>query len=159
MPAKVPPVPKGLRTVTPNLTCRDAAKAVAFYEKAFGAKELARFLMPDGKIGHSELELGDSRVFVNDEMPGMAPSPQTLKGTPVGFFVYVADADALYKRAVAAGCKATMPIADMFWGDRCGMVEDPFGHRWTISTHIEDLTPEETRRRGEAFFKKPAAKA
>ena len=137
-------VPDGMHTITPHLVCRDAAAAIAFYQKAFGAAELARLPGPHGKLLHAMLRIGDSPLMLVDEFPDWgALGPQSLKGSPVTIHLYVEDVDAAVERAVAAGAKLTMPVADMFWGDRYGTVEDPFGHRWSLATHIRDLSPEE----------------
>jgi PhnB protein len=143
-PAKVDPVPKGTHTVTPHLICAGAADAIAFYTKAFGAKEMFRLPAANGKLVHATVKIGDSTVMLVDEMPQWgAHGPVALKGTPVTLHLAVEDVDAWVARAVAAGAKLTMPVQDMFWGDRYGVVEDPFGHKWSIATHIKDLTPEE----------------
>lgn len=140
-------LPKGYRTVTPYLICRGAAAALEFYKAAFGATEVSRF-EHEGKIAHAEVRIGDSLVCVADEYPEMEiKSPQTVGGTPVQLLVYVADVDAVVERAVAAGAKITRPVADQFYGDRNGGVEDPFGHSWFIATHKEELSPEEIARR------------
>lgn len=137
-------VPDGMHTITPHLVCRDAAAAIAFYQKAFGAVELARLPGPQGKLLHAMLRIGDSPLMLVDEFPDWgALGPQSLKGSPVTIHLYVEDVDAAVERAVAAGARLTMPVADMFWGDRYGTVEDPFGHRWSIATHIRDLSPKE----------------
>ena len=137
-------VPDGMHTITPHLVCRDAAAAIAFYQEAFGAVELARLPGPQGKLLHAMLRIGDSPLMLVDEFPDWgALGPQSLKGSPVTIHLYVEDVDAAVGRAVAAGARLTMPVADMFWGDRYGTVEDPFGHRWSIATHIRDLGPEE----------------
>lgn len=137
-------VPDGMHTITPHLVCRDAAAAIAFYQKAFGAVELARLPGPQGKLLHAMLRIGDSPLMLVDEFHDWgALGPQSLKGSPVTIHLYVEDVDAAVERAVAAGARLTMPVADMFWGDRYGTVEDPFGHRWSIATHIRDLSPEE----------------
>jgi PhnB protein len=152
----VNPVPEGYRTVTPYLIVSGAAKAIDFYKRAFGAEERVRMPMPDGKIGHAEIQIGDSIVMLADEFPQMgAQSPQTIGGTPVGLCLYVADVDVLFKRAIAAGAKEERPVQDQFYGDRSGTLIDPFGHKWTIATHIEDVTPEEMERRM-AAMKPPA---
>ncbi len=137
-------VPEGYRTVTPYLVIRDAAKAIEFYKKAFGAKETMSMPTPDGKIAHAEIKIGDSMIMISDEMPQWGTkSPETLNGTPVGIFLYVPDVDATFKLAIASGATEVMPVADQFWGDRYGKVLDPFGHQWNIATHTEDLTSEE----------------
>jgi uncharacterized glyoxalase superfamily protein PhnB len=147
---KVNPIPEGLRSLTPSLTVHDAAAAIEWYKRAFGAVELNRAMAPDGqKIWHAMLQIGDSRLMLNDEFPDMdgSQSPKALGGTPVNIHLYVEDADAVFQRAVEAGATVTMPIMDAFWGDRYGKVFDPFGHDWAIATHLEDPTPEEMYRR------------
>ena len=146
-------IPKGYHTVTPSLVVAGAAKAIDFYKKALGAEEIMRFPGPDGTLMHAEIRIGDSTVMLGDEMPEQgARGPKSIGGTPVSFFVYKEDVDAAWKRAVDAGGKQIMPLADQFWGDRTGCIEDPFGHHWWLAQHVEDLTPEEIRKRGEAFF-------
>ena len=151
--AGVKPIPEGMHTLTPNLVIRDCAKAIELYKKAFGAQEISRFMAPDGKsVWHAELRIGDSMFFMNDEMPGMSrPPPSADAPAPATMWLYVQDTDAAFKRAVDAGAKATMPPADMFWGDRCGGVVDPSGYAWSFATHVKDLTAEEMRRAGEEF--------
>jgi len=159
MPAKVNPIPEGYRTVTPYLIIRDAARAIEFYVKAFGAKEVMRMPLPDGKLAHAEIQSGDSMIMMADENPEWgARSPQALNGTPVGVFLYVPDVDATFQRAVDAGATPTMPPADMFWGDRYGKLKDPFGHEWSVGTHVEDVPPEEMGKRQEAYFAQTASK-
>lgn len=137
-------IPDGMHTVTPLLICKGAADAIAFYERAFGATELSRLPGPDGRLMHAMLRIGDSAVMLADEMPERgALGPQSLNGTPVLIHLYVEDADALAARAASAGAKITMPVSEMFWGDRYGQIEDPFGHRWSIGTHVRDVTPAE----------------
>jgi PhnB protein len=144
----VKPIPDGYHTATPYLTLDDAAAAIAYYEKAFGAKERVRMDTPDGKVGHAELEIGDSLVMLSDEFPqGSTRSPKELGGTSAGVFMYVEDVDAVVKRAVDAGATVTMEVADQFWGDRFGSIRDPFGHSWSIATHVEDVTPEQVAER------------
>lgn len=151
MAGKVQSVPAGYHTVTPYLTVKGAAQALAFYKKAFGAEELVRMDGPDGKIGHAEIQIGNSRIMFSDEMPEMpdavTESPQSLGGTTIGLMLYLDNVDAAFKRAVDAGAKAKRPVKDQFYGDRSGVVEDPFGHIWTIGTHIEDVSPEEMKKR------------
>jgi PhnB protein len=143
---KVKPVPEGMHTVTPHLVCAGAADAIEFYKKAFNAVEQARLPGPGGKLMHAMIRIEGSAVMLNDEMPECgALGPKSLKGSPITIHLYVADADAFVQRAAAAGAKITMPVADMFWGDRYGRVEDPFGHHWSIATHVRDVTPEEMR--------------
>jgi PhnB protein len=155
MPGSVKPIPEGYHTVTPYLVVHDAAKAIDFYKRAFDAKEIMRMEGPPGKIGHAELHIGDSVVMLADEMPqAVTKAPQTVGGTTCGIFLYVTDVDAVYQKAVGAGGKATMPPADMFWGDRYGQLTDPFGHSWSIATHKEDVAPEEMKRRMQAEMEK-----
>jgi uncharacterized glyoxalase superfamily protein PhnB len=150
------PVPEGQHTVSPHLTVKGAPQAIEFYKKAFGATEINRTPDPRGLIMHASLKVGDSMFFVNDEMPtpGGGKSPQTIGGTGVTINLYVPDADKIYKQAIAAGAKETLPIADQFWGDRYGVVTDPFGHLWAIATRKEDLTKEELEKRGREFMSK-----
>ena len=154
MAKKAQAIPKGYHTLTPSIVVAGAAKAIDFYKKAFGAEEVMRFPAPDGSIMHAELRIGDSMIMLGDEMPeqGGGRSPKSIGGTPVSFFVYGDDVDAAWKRAVDAGAKPIMPLADQFWGDRAGCLEDPFGHNWWLAQHVEDLTPEELRKRGEVYF-------
>lgn len=143
---KANPIPQGMHTVTPHLVCADAAKAIAFYKKAFGATEVMRLAGPDGRLWHASIRIGDSAVMLVDEAPEWGSlGPKSLKGTPVTIHLYVDDADAWAERAVAAGATLKMPVAEMFWGDRYGQVEDPFGHRWSLATHVRDMTPEEVK--------------
>ncbi len=151
--ATVNPIPQGMHTVTPNLTLRDCAKAIEFYKSALGAQEVARMNSPDGKsVWHAELKIGDSVVFMNDEMPGMGrPAPSAANPVPVTMWLYVKDCDGAFQRAVKAGAKEMAPPTDMFWGDRCAGVADPFGYLWSFATHQKDLTAEEMKRAGEEF--------
>lgn len=144
------PIPDGYHSVTPTLTVRGAASAIEFYKKALGAQEIMRFPSPDGKtIMHAEIKIGNSRIMLNDEFPNMkCLSPPSVGGASSGIFLYVENADDVFNKAVSAGAKITMPIMDAFWGDRCGVIEDPFGHKWTISTHKKDMSPEELRQAG-----------
>jgi PhnB protein len=141
---KVKPIPDGSHSVTPHLVCAGTADAIEFYKKAFNAVETLRLPGPRGKLMHAEVRIGDSAVMLVDESPewGML-GPKSLKGSPVTIHLYVEDVDAFVARAVGAGAKITMPIADVFWGDRYGTLEDPFGHRWSVGTHIRDVSPEE----------------
>ncbi len=150
----VPPIPEGCHTVTPYLVVRGADKAIEFYKRAFGAEEVMRMPGPDGRsVMHAEIKIGDSLLFLADEFPGMGcRSPQSLGGATASIHLYVTDADAAFKRAVDAGARVAMPLADMFWGDRYGKVADPFGHEWGIATAKEKLTPEEIGRRAQAFL-------
>ena len=144
--AQVNPIPAGMHTVTPHLICAGATDAIAFYEQAFGATDLGRVEGPQGKLIHACLRIGDSAVFLVDEFPEWGSfGPKALEGSPVTIHLYVEDVDAVVARAVAAGAKVAMPVADMFWGDRYGVLEDPFGHRWSVATHVRDATPEEIR--------------
>lgn len=151
MIARVKAVPEGYHTVTPYLILRGAGDAIAFYEKAFGAEEVMRIGGPGGRIGHAEIKIGDSRLMLADEYPEIgALSPKTVGGSPVSIHLYVEDVDAAVERAVAVGAKLVRPVADQFYGDRTGGIEDPFGYRWFIATRQEDLTSEEIRRRAAA---------
>jgi PhnB protein len=142
------PIPDGYHTVTPHLAIRGASRALEFYAKAFGAEEMFRMPGPDGTVMHAEVRIGDSIVMIGEEAPQMgALSPQALGGSPVSLLLYVPDVDASFARATAAGCVAQMPPTDMFWGDRYGKLQDPFGHVWAIATHVEDVAPEEMARR------------
>jgi PhnB protein len=155
MPAKA--IPEGYHTATPYLIIKGAAAALDFYKKAFGATELFRLAGPDGKIGHAEIRIGDSNIMLADEVPGMGyVSPQTLGGSPISLMLYVADVDKAFQQALAAGATTQRPVQDQFYGDRSGSLKDPFGHVWTISTHIEDIPPDEMRRRAETFMKQQA---
>ena len=148
------PIPEGYGTVTPYLIVRRAAEAIAYYSKAFGAKELFRMAQPDGRVGHAELQLGTTRIMLADEHPEMQiRGPESLGGAGVSLMMYVEDVDAVVARAVSAGGKLERPVADQFYGDRLGTVKDPFGHSWHVATHKEDLTPEEMKAR-EAAQKK-----
>jgi PhnB protein len=158
MPKQVKPVPEGYSTITANLVCRNAARAIDFYKSAFGATELRRAPGPNGEILHAELQIGDSKFFVNDPMSKTPiPAPGEGVSNPMYIHLYVPNADALFNRAVGAGARVDMPLQDMFWGDRYGKLTDPFGQQWGIATHIEDVAPEDMRRRQEAFFAKAAA--
>jgi PhnB protein len=145
------PVPDGYHTVTPYLAVDDAAAAIEYYKRAFGAKERERMDGPDGKIGHAELEIGDSLVMLSDPFPqGSTRPPSELGGTSASVFLYVDDVDSVVQKAVDSGASVTMEVADQFWGDRFGTVTDPFGHVWSIATHIEDVPPEEMAERAKA---------
>jgi uncharacterized glyoxalase superfamily protein PhnB len=150
-------VPEGYRTVTPHLTIKGAAEAIEFYKKAFGAREIRRSPAPDGKLMHAEIQIGDSRIFLNDEFPEMgASSPLALKGTPVTMHLFVEDCDQVFDKAVKAGATVAMPLADQFWGDRYGLLVDPFGHRWAVASHLKDMTPEQMRAAAEEAMKQMA---
>jgi PhnB protein len=145
------PIPEGYHTLTTYLTIENAAEAIDYYKDVFGAKERIRMEAPDGKIGHAELEIGDSLLMLSDAFPGATSRPPTeLGGTTAGAFMYVEDVDAVVKRAVESGATITMEIADQFWGDRFGTITDPFGHSWSIATHVEDVPPEEMAERAKA---------
>ena len=147
----VNPIPEGYHSVTPYLIIRGAADAIEFYKKAFGATELFRFPGPDGKIGHAEMQVGNSRIMLADEYPDMGYNgPQTIGGSPVALMIYLADVDAVFNRAVEAGATVKEPLQDKFYGDRIGTVVDPFGHRWHLATHQEDVSMEEMERRAKA---------
>ena len=151
MTAAVKAIPEGYHTVTPYLILSGAGDAIAFYKKALGAEEVMRMEDPGGKIHHAEIKIGDSRIMLADEHPEIqALSPKTVGGSPVSIHLYVADVDGAVERAVAAGAKLIRPVADQFYGDRVGGIEDPFGYRWFIATHNEDLTMDEIRRRAAA---------
>ncbi len=140
----VNPIPEGMHTVTPHLICAGAAEAIEFYEKAFDAVELTRMPGSDGKVMHASIRIGDSVIMLNDEMPEWGSfGAKHFKGSPVTIHLYVENADALFEQAVRAGATVTMPLADMFWGDRYGKVEDPFGHQWSIGTHVREVSAEE----------------
>jgi PhnB protein len=153
-------VREGYQTVTAALTVRNGADAIEFYKKAFGAEEIMRVPGPDGKsLMHAEIRVGNSRIMLGDESPAMGClAPVTLGGPGGSLYVYVPDVDAAFKRAVAAGAKALMPVTDMFYGDRLGQVEDPSGHRWGLATHVEDVAPDEMMRRQREFFASMAKK-
>ena len=149
MATDVKPIPEGMHTITPHLTCAGAAEAIEFYKKAFNAVEGGRMPGPDGKLMHAQMMIGDSHIMLVDEFPEWGgKGPKMLGGTPVAIHMYVNDADAIFKQAVDAGATVKMPIADMFWGDRYGVVIDPFGHMWSIATHKKDMTPEEMAKAG-----------
>jgi PhnB protein len=147
----VQPVPEGYHTLTPYLAVEDAATAIDYYQRAFGAKERIRMETPDGKIGHAELEIGDSLVMLSDPFPQSSTRPpKEIGGTSASVFMYVEDVDSVVKKAVDEGATVTMEVEDQFWGDRFGTITDPYGHVWSIATHIEDLTPEEIAERAKS---------
>ena len=153
MAEKVKPIPEGYHTVTPYLVMTGAAEAIEYYKKVFGATEVMRFPSPGGRIGHAEIRIGDSTIMLADDNPEMGfRGPKTFGGSPISLLVYVPDVDKTVDRAVAAGAKLTRPVADQFYGDRTGGLEDPFGHQWYVATHIEDVSPEEMRKRSEAML-------
>jgi PhnB protein len=146
-------IPAGHRTVTPYLTIKNAAKALEFYKKAFGATETYKLMLPDGRLGHAEIRLGDSMIMLSDEFPEYdGKAPETLGGSPISIHLYVEDVDAFFKKALAAGAKERQPVMDQFYGDRSGQLEDPFGHLWWVATHTEDIAPEEVQKRVQAMF-------
>jgi PhnB protein len=145
-------VPEGYHTVTPHLVLDTAAEALDWYKRGLGAEEIARAVGPDKKILHAEIRIGDSKIMMNDPIMG-GKGPKELGGSPASMWLYVEDCDALFQKAIAAGAQQQMPMADQFWGDRCGSVVDPYGYSWTIATHKEDLTREEMQQRQEAFMK------
>jgi PhnB protein len=143
----VKPIPEGYRSVNAILTVDDAAKAIDFYKQAFGAKEVSRLPMGD-KIGHAELQIGDTRIMLNDEFPDRGNlGPKARGGTPVGLIIYTEDVDSAFRKAIDAGGTQTMPVENQFWGDRMGGLTDPFGHKWSIATHVEDVPPEQFQER------------
>lgn len=149
------PIPDGYHAVTPYLMVKGGARALEFYKNVFDATVVVRMDMPGGPVAHAEIKIGDSIVMLADEQPGaIYPGPETLGGTPVGIHLYVPDSDATFAKAIAAGARQKKPIQDQFYGDRSGTILDPFGHLWTISTHKEDVSPEEMKKRMEAMAKK-----
>jgi len=155
--AQVEAIPAGMHSVTPHLVCAGAAEAIEFYKRAFNAVETGRLPGPGGKLVHAQIRIGDSAVMLVDEMPEHgALGPKTLKSTPVTLHLYVEDADAFFERALAAGATVRMPLTDMFWGDRYGQLEDPFGHRWAVATHIRDVSGEQMRQAMGKMMQPPA---
>ena len=154
----VKPIPDGYHTATPYLIVKDAAGAIEFYKKAFGAKEIMRLPGPDGRVGHAEIKIGDSAIMMAEECPEMGHrSAQTLGGSPISIMLYVEDVDARFKQALAAGAKEVRPLTNQFYGDRSGTLSDPFGLTWTIGTHKEDVSPAELQKRmADMMKKKPA---
>ncbi|MEZ6067306.1 MAG: VOC family protein [Planctomycetaceae bacterium] len=150
-------IPAGYHTVTPYIVVRGAAQAIEFYERAFNAREVLRLPAPNGLLAHAEIEIGDSRVMLADENEELdCPGPQTIGGTASSILLYVNDVDALFQQAIEAGAKSLRPVQDQFYGDRSGFLEDPFGHRWSLATHIEDVSQEEAIRRFHALAAPPA---
>ena len=153
------PIPEGFHAVTPSFIFKDAQKAIEFYKKAFGATALEVIPNLNGRgVMHATIRIGDSIIMMGEEMSEQCKSAESLGGSPISLYVYVPDADAAFKRAVAAGGTAGMPVADMFWGDRAGQIKDPFGYSWMVATHKQDLTPEQIRKGAEAFFAQMAKK-
>lgn len=153
----VKPIPERYHSLTPNLVVQNAAGAIDFYKKVFGATEIERFPGPDGKVLHAELKIGDSIIFVNDSMGKLAPGAEPGASNPTYLLLYVPDADTIFNRALSAGARVEMPLQNMFWGDRYGKLTDPFGQQWGIATHVEDVAPEDLPRRQQEFFAKAAA--
>ena len=157
---KVKTVPKGFRTATPAITIDGCAKAIEYYKKAFNAKEIMRMPMPDGKVAHAELKIGNSIIMMSDEFPQMgARSPKSIGGSGSRVMLYVRNCDRVFKRAVKAGATGNMEPTDMFWGDRWSQITDPFGHVWAIATHKEDLTPEQKAERSAKWMAEMSAQA
>jgi PhnB protein len=157
MAKKVKPIPEGYGTLTPYIVVNDAARAIDFYKRAFGATEVFRSKPANGKIAHAALKIGDSIFMLSDEFPfGNCKAPKTLGGTASSLWIYFADVDSAFKRAVEAGATANMQPMDMFWGDRFGQLTDPFGHVWALATHVEDVAPDELERRAEIEMAKMA---
>jgi len=155
MKNKVKPIPEGFHTATPYLTIKGAASAIEFYKRAFGAHERFQMPGPDGKIMHAEIAIGNSIIMLADESAAAGTqAPPSLNGTASGIFLYVEDVDASFKQAIKAGAKETKPVQDQFWGDRFGQLTDPFGHKWMLATHIEDVTPDEMEKRMGALVTK-----
>ena len=157
MAKPVESVPQGYSTITPNLVCQNAARAIDFYKTAFGAKELVKMAGPGSQIAHAELQIGNSKFFLNDPMGKAPTAPSEGVSNPMYIHLYVPDADTLFKKAVSGGARVDMPLQDMFWGDRYGKLTDPFGQQWGIATHIEDVAPEEMKKRQDAFLAKAAS--
>ena len=159
MPNSVRAIPEGYHTMTPGLTCKNTAQAIDFYKSVFGAKEIMRMPGPGGMIMHAEIQIGDSRMMLADEFPGMSIAPTPGAMSPVSIFMYTEDVDAVFNRAVSAGAKVDMPLMDQFWGDRYGKITDPFGHHWGLAQHMEDVAPAEMQRRSEEWTAKMAKAA
>jgi len=155
MTTKVQPIPKGYHSLTPYINVKGAAEAIGFYKKAFGAKETGRITMPDGSIAHAELEIGDSKIYISEENAQWGNlSPLTIGDSPVGIALYVEDVDTVFARALAEGAKVIgeMEVKDQYYGDRSGSLRDPFGHKWFVMTHIEEVSFEELQKRTDAMF-------
>jgi PhnB protein len=154
------PIPEGYRTATPYLIVKGAAEAIDFYKRAFGATEMLRMADPQGKVGHAEIKIGDSVIMLADEHPAMGyRGPRSLGGSSVSILLYLEDVDGVFERAVKAGAKAQRPVMNQFYGDRSGTLEDPFGHVWTVATHVEDVPPEELQRRAQAAMRSASESA
>jgi PhnB protein len=147
-------IPEGFHSITPTIVCKNAAKAIDYYKEVFQAKEISRMTGPGNSIGHAELQIGDSRLMLSDEFPGMADAPGPNPITSYSLFVYTDNVDAMFDRAVKAGSKVEMPLANQFWGDRYGKVRDPFGHQWGLAQHVEDVSMEELKKRAEEWTSK-----
>jgi PhnB protein len=147
-------IPEGFHSLTPALVCKGAARAIEFYKEVFHAKELHRMTGPGGTIGHAELQIGDSRLMLSDEFPGMASAPGSTASPCSSLFVYSDNVDALFERALKAGAKVDMPLQNQFWGDRYGKIRDPFGHQWGLAQHVEDVAPAEMERRSREWMAK-----
>ena len=158
MKASVETQPKGYHTITPYMSVRDCVAAIDFYRRAFGAEKTMQLDMPDGKIAHAEIRVGDSTLMLSEENEEWGnKSPQSLGGSPMFLMIYVSDVDAAFKKAIAAGATEVRPVQDQFYGDRSGTLKDPYGYQWTLSTHIEDVSEKEAQRRMEAEFGQPSA--
>lgn len=156
MTTKMTGLPKGYHTITPSIMVKGAPEAIDFYKKALGAEEVMRFAGPDGRIMHAELRFGDSPLMLGEEMAEYgAKAPTTYGGTPVSFFIYTDDVESAWKRAIDAGAKEVMPLADQFWGDRAGCCEDPFGHSWWLAQRLRDMTIDELKQAADSFFSQP----
>lgn len=155
----VRPIPEGFHSITPAITCKNAAKAIDFYKNALGASEIMRMTGPGDTVGHAELRIGDSVIFISDEFPGMAVAPSGSGPASSYLFLYTDNVDTVFNRAVSAGCRVEMPLDNMFWGDRYGKVSDPFGHHWGLAQHVEDVAPEEMKRRSAEWSAKMAKAA
>ena len=150
---KVSAIPNGYHSITPYLIVNQASKAIEFYKKVFGAKEAMRMSKPDGKIGHAELRIGDAKIMLADEFPEMdARSPNAFGGSPVGIHLYIKNVDAVIEKALSKGAKLLRPAETMFYGDRSGAIEDPYGHKWYVSTHVEEVSPKEMKKRAAQLF-------
>ena len=148
--SKVSPIPQGYHSITPYLVIKGAAQAIDYYKKVFGATEVVRMNGPDGKVGHAELQIGDSRIMLADENPSMGQgytSATSIGASPVSLYLYLPDVDRVIERAASAGAKVLKPVQDQFYGDRSGFIQDPFGHLWGIATHVEDVSPQEMKER------------